>query len=130
VDFNGWDQRAVNRVLKLPVCIQPYVKFNDPYFCTLPVGWTELVINLHNNLVQVVPDYELHQVKEKFGGLRYYTSIKYNANSIPSILIQHYEEKSFRVCAECGTESNVSTKTIKGFYVCTMCDDCRAKKDG
>jgi hypothetical protein len=35
-------------------------------------GWYPLVIELDQKLVEIYPDYQLHQVKEKFGTLRYY----------------------------------------------------------
>lgn len=35
-------------------------------------GWYPLVIELDRKLAEIFPDYELHQVKEKFGTLRYY----------------------------------------------------------
>lgn len=35
-------------------------------------GWYPLVIELDCKLAEIFPDYELHQVKEKFGTLRYY----------------------------------------------------------
>jgi hypothetical protein len=35
-------------------------------------GWYPLVIELDQRLSEIYPDYELHQVKEKFGTLRYY----------------------------------------------------------
>lgn len=36
-------------------------------------GWYPLVIELDQKLAEIAPDYTLHQVKEKFGTLRYYT---------------------------------------------------------
>jgi hypothetical protein len=35
-------------------------------------GWYPLIIELDKKLAEIFPDYELHQVKEKFGTLRYY----------------------------------------------------------
>lgn len=35
-------------------------------------GWYPLIINLNDELTNIDPNYELCQVKEKFGGLRYY----------------------------------------------------------
>lgn len=35
-------------------------------------GWYPLVIELDQRLAKIAPDYTLHQVKEKFGTLRYY----------------------------------------------------------
>lgn len=39
-------------------------------------GWFPMVIELDRKLAELIPDYELHQVKEKFGTLRYYAHIK------------------------------------------------------
>jgi hypothetical protein len=36
------------------------------------IGWYPLVIELDQKLAKIFPGYELHQVKEKFGTLRYY----------------------------------------------------------
>lgn len=35
-------------------------------------GWYPLIIELDEKLAEVFPEYEVHQVKEKFGTLRYY----------------------------------------------------------
>jgi hypothetical protein len=35
-------------------------------------GWYSLLVELDEQLRTLLPNYELHQVKEKFGGLRYY----------------------------------------------------------
>lgn len=35
-------------------------------------GWYPLIIELDGKLAEIFPDYQLHQVKEKFGTLRYY----------------------------------------------------------
>jgi len=35
-------------------------------------GWYPLLVELDEKLAQIEPDYEIHQVKEKFGTLRYY----------------------------------------------------------
>jgi hypothetical protein len=38
-------------------------------------GWTELLLALDAALAEICPTYVVHQVKEKFGGLRYYVSV-------------------------------------------------------
>lgn len=35
-------------------------------------GWYALIVRLDEQLAALAPDYEVHQVKEKFGSLRYY----------------------------------------------------------
>ncbi len=36
------------------------------------VGWWPIVIALDEQIAKQAPDYQIHQIKEKFGGLRYY----------------------------------------------------------
>jgi len=35
-------------------------------------GWYQIIVELDNRLSRLCPNYEVYQVKEKFGGLRYY----------------------------------------------------------
>lgn len=39
------------------------------YICE---GWVEPVIELDKKLAEINPNYRIHQIKEKFGRLRYY----------------------------------------------------------
>lgn len=38
-------------------------------------GWHQLLVELDTTLARIEPGYEVHQIKEKFGGLRYYTGL-------------------------------------------------------
>lgn len=38
-------------------------------------GWYPLIIELDQKIAEMIPDYQLHQVKEKFGTLRYYIGL-------------------------------------------------------
>jgi hypothetical protein len=58
------------------------------------------------------------QVKEKFGGLRIYAE----CNEEIQEMIDKAEEKSYKICEECGTEENV---TSEGGWIKTLCSDCR-----
>lgn len=69
-------------------------------------GWDALIRRLHNRLVGIDPDYRVTQVKEKFGGLRYYT---YTSPDLDDMLrqrawefISEAEEESLRTCEICG----------------------------
>lgn len=39
---------------------------------SLDSGWYSIIVQLNKELTELDPDYEVHQVKEKFGSLRYY----------------------------------------------------------
>ena len=94
-------------------------------------GWVDLVWKCHRKLVDVVPDYKLVQVKEKFGGLCFYVTLNAEADTGKAReIIRFYEQMSYETCEECGTTVDVSTGTLDGSqfgWVRTMCDPCRLK---
>ena len=80
------------------------------------VDWVEKYNSEHEDKI------EIRQIKEKFGGLRFYVS------SYPDELfdlIGKAEEESYRVCEFCGTRENVGL-TVGGWYT-TICLDCLQK---
>ena len=69
-------------------------------------GWYQLVIDCDRELTGVDPNYEIYQVKEKFGTLRYYTKPsnmddKHTLIRIGDI-ISKYEELSAVTCEATG----------------------------
>jgi hypothetical protein len=74
------------------------------------------------------------QVKEKFGGLRFYIDIDYNSddkefcNSWYRIIydrIYEAEKESFRTCEKCGSYGQIRS----GRWIRTLCDECNEKKN-
>ena len=114
------DPQAITRINLLPECIQERVLKDDPQWSSCPKGWFDIVEMLHNNLIIVYPDYQIRQIKEKFGGLRFYTDIPYVADSIAAILIEHAEARSFRICAVCG-ETGGKTMVNENRQIATRC---------
>ena len=49
-------------------------KFVPDYYKSVDVdeGWHRIVLDCDNELTQMDPDYRIAQIKQKFGGLRYY----------------------------------------------------------
>lgn len=138
----------------------PELKF--PYYFSTEPGWDTLLeyilascqkrleylkrllkkYNLDPSLAEV----NIGQVKEKFGGLRFYASINYH-NDLDNedeevrlrfqkdfeevqntfyIMISVIESMSYCICEYCGTTQNV---TVEGSWVKTLCKDCRHKKE-
>jgi hypothetical protein len=66
-------------------------------------GWFNLVSRLCEQIEEVVDEQEqpfkVEQVKEKFGGLRFYTN---SLNNAIFTLVQTSELESFRICEVCG----------------------------
>ena len=78
-------------------------------------GWMPLVIALDSQLSVLNPDYIIEQIKEKFGGLRYYASgIAFTDQN----LIEEAENKSYSICETCGEVG----KLRKGGWLKTTCD--------
>ena len=61
------------------------------------------------------------QVKEKFGGLRFYVD---NSDDYVKGIIQMAEAMSVRTCEECGSPG----KPIRGGWMKTLCQPCEGKR--
>jgi len=82
-------------------------------------GWKEIIIELTNKLEKIDPDFKIHQIKEKFGGLRVYVEIKKSTDAYE--LINIAEQKSLSTCMLCG-EKGSRRKTSSG-WIATFCDE-------
>ncbi len=81
-------------------------------------GWSNFINRLYDAKPKNV---QVTQVKEKYGGLRFYVS---SAPEWYFDLIDYYEEKSETICEQCG--ENGKTRNNKG-WLTTLCDDCNEK---
>lgn len=80
-------------------------------------GWMPLVLELHKKLENIYPEYEISQIKEKFGTLRYYVG---SMTKEGYALIDAAEAESAKTCEECGHPG----KLRKGGWLKTLCDGC------
>lgn len=123
------------------------------YGCEMGDGWYELMTDLCTEITAAyeragVPvDLEVAQIKEKWGGLRFYYStpdhpveihaidifgvgsLRHNGGESPlqneiTDIVRRYEEKSFTVCEVCGKPGILR----KMCWVRTLCDECFAKQ--
>jgi hypothetical protein len=91
----------------------------------VPQGWVALCEELAEKLDKILEalseeekeNYELLQVKEKFGSLRWYDNWH---NEEMHQLIRQYEYKTERTCCVCG---KMATKITLG-WVTPFCDEC------
>ena len=87
-------------------------------------GWYELLKSLSEHLTRRDVDIEVHQVKEKFGGLRFYHGGVQAEEERDSYMamgaVQQAEEMSFHVCEECGASAELQQS---GWFR-TLCDEC------
>ena len=84
-------------------------------------GWYDLIYQLCSDIKKLVDkdplleDFRVEQVKEKLGGLRFYTS---PATEEVFLLIQEAERKSYTICEECGREGKLA-RSRRGWYKTT-----------
>ena len=84
-----------------------------------PEGWRDIVHRLHASIEVIAPDQKIEQIKEKFGGLRYYVDVEdYEA---VDLLIRLAEEESLRTCQVCGQPGKPRTES---HWISTLCDGC------
>ena len=86
-------------------------------------GWFDLEWKLCESLEAegVGPAYNLFQIKEKFGGLRWYAE---GGNEASNILVREAEKEADKTCEKCGQPG----KLRPGGWVMTLCDECQEKR--
>ena len=84
-------------------------------------GWKQLVLDLNDKLLARSPDYEIAQIKEKYGGLRFYASgFSNSCHDDAYRLIAKAENDSYDICEKCGKPGEL--RTVGWFK--TLCDEC------
>jgi len=93
-------------------------------------GWNDLIDELCSKIEKLFNEkykkqkknFEVFQVKEKFGTLRFYVS---SAPDEIFDLIDEYESLSSRTCEKCGEYGTLHT--TNGWYLMTLCEPCFEK---
>ncbi len=83
--------------------------------CECGEGWLAMIVNLIQELIEAGWDKQIRQIKEKFGGLRFYAS---GTTDTQAALIGRYEKLSYETCEVCG---NPGTCIDTGWRR-TLCD--------
>lgn len=86
-------------------------------------GWFSLIYDLSKKITAIAPDVQATQVKEKFGGLRFYFS---GGNDEVYELVDAAEDESYKICENCGSRDGVTQS--KG-WIRTECEKCRSIKN-
>lgn len=77
-------------------------------------GWWPLLLKLDEDIAKIDPNYKIAQVKEKFGGLRYYIhhgdELTEDAYLAIEQLIREAEKESLKTCEACGETEGVETR--------------------
>lgn len=85
-------------------------------------GWHPLVTELIEDCFKLGWDGQLCQIKEKFGGLRFYVG---PASSEVHDRISQAEAEADRTCENCGQPGEARG----GGWIKTLCDDCNKPKE-
>lgn len=85
-------------------------------------GWFDLIYNLCKDISMIAPETKIAQVKEKFGGLRFYI---YSGTDEVYKLIDKAEKESFTFCERCGKKGRLRG----GSWLKTLCDDCNNERN-
>lgn len=94
----------------------------------LPPGhaWEPVVLRLLWLYERAGIEYEVHQVKQKFGGLRLYVGFGEDVPDHYRYMVDGVELACNGVCEDCGSTSNVYKQAPKG-WVFTRCKECWTK---
>lgn len=96
-----------------------------PRFLSCGPGWYPLIARLHADLADLDIDYEVHQVKEKYGALRYYA---WTEDSDMQVLFAERvavaEARSVEICEWCGQPGRLSTSSETDPWYKTVCESC------
>jgi hypothetical protein len=88
----------------------------DSGFFSVGVGWYPLIKDLIIDLIELGWDKQTCQVKEKFGGLRFYIN---GASNEVHKRISQAENLSYETCEKCGEKGELRTNI--GWHT-TLCD--------
>lgn len=86
-------------------------------------GWFPLIKNLIERLLLLGWDKEICQIKEKFGGLRFYIN---SGTEQQHNIIAEYEQESYKICEYCGDKLTAKIRPNLP-WILTLCDECYEK---
>lgn len=84
-------------------------------------GWTEILNDLHRELLEIYPRYTVFQIKEKFGGLRVYLDDRFGMEELEERMeerIRVAEIRASRTCEVCGEPG----KLVGTSWYRTLCE--------
>lgn len=88
-------------------------------------GWIPLVEELLEKLDKQFPGWHCDQVKEKFGGLRFYAVPPKDLTKVQADtfygLISETERASYNICEECGDPGE--SGSYGGYWMLTLCPE-------
>lgn len=100
-----------------------------PWGMETGMGWYFIIKNLSAAITRISKDVRATQVKEKFGGLRFYwrstEGLSEKQYELVSKAVDAAEEESYLVCEDCGSREMVEQSLG---WIRTECGLCRLKR--
>lgn len=97
----------------------------DTFYIETDDGWFNLVKDLSREIEKIAEKVDkvprIRQIKQKFGGLRFYVSD--STDEMESIITQ-FEIKSYHICEVCGEKGEVTNYG----YIKTLCEKHQNRK--
>lgn len=93
-------------------CIEVYI----------PSGWTDIINTCIDEIIELDPDIQILQIKEKFAELRIYVS---GTTQAVYKILEKYNDKISNTCQLCGKEGEL--RINRGWYS-ILCDNCQNEK--
>ena len=115
--------------------VYPWLTEEDSWADEIPIGWRDSFFkNMCDDLIAVLGNYinefEIIQLKEKYGSMRLYWNWKnenifteeqiHNLTNTIRDVISKYEAISYHTCVRCGKSSTGHTKP----WILPVCDEC------
>jgi hypothetical protein len=107
--------------------------YPEPYGIECGVGWKDIIERTHEKLKYIDPNYNIVQIKEKFGNLRYYYNPSFESyddirREIMNDIVLSAEHSASQTCELCGASgwgTNVEIRVHKYWYFgyCQSCAD-------
>lgn len=96
------------------------------YGCACGDGWYNLIYKTCEKLMVSNPseDFRFFQIKEKFGGLRLYTT---SATDEQYKILNEAEQKAYTICEWCGSKENITINQDKS-WLHSLCPKCHEKR--
>ena len=82
-------------------------------------GWYPILARTEEQLRQIDPDYQVLQIKEKFGTLRFYLAWQYD--ELGKAAVAEAEAEAARTYELCGSPGRLRTRNS---WLRTVCNDC------
>jgi hypothetical protein len=110
------------------------MSYDEPFGHECGEGWKTIIDDTHKKLKYIDPDYKIVQIKEKFGGLRYYYDNSFESyndirREIMDDIILSAENKASYTCELCGANgwgTNVQIRVHSCWYF-GYCQECADK---